>query len=118
MRSDRIEDGFWNRWYCCLMDDVVRSLEESRKVLSLSDVGLNDLGTALERFDVFPLARREVIDHPDGFITAKQFFNNMRPNEPRTPGNNVHRHQGTSDEITAPELPYNRNGSYEAVNRQ
>src|SRR5438093_7879027 len=106
MRFDRIEDGFWNRWYCCLMDDVVRSLEKSREVLPLSDVGLNDLGTALERFDVFPLARREVIDHPDGFITAKQFFNNMRPNETPTPRNDIKAHRANLHEITAPELPY------------
>ena len=39
------------------MDDVVRSLEKSREVLPLSDIGLNDLGSTLERFDVFPLAR-------------------------------------------------------------
>src|SRR5438552_2363404 len=107
MRFERIEDRFWNRWYCCLMDDVVRSLEKSREVLPLGDVGLNDLDSTLERFDVFPLARREVIDHPDGLITAKQFFNNMRPNEPSTPRNNVHRHHAISDEIIAPELPYN-----------
>ena len=89
------------------MDDVVRSLEKSREVLPLGDVGLNDLGTTLEGFDVFPLARREVIDHPDDFITAKQFFNNMRPNKPPAPRNNVHRHRATSDEDSAPELPYN-----------
>src|SRR6266705_1435540 len=105
MRFEGIEAGFWNRWYCCLMDDEVRSLEKSREVLPLSDVGLEDLGTTLERFDVFPLARREVIDRPDGFITAKQFFNNMRPNETPTTCNHIHGHPATSDEIRASELP-------------
>src|SRR5438093_11517287 len=103
MRFDRIEDRFWNRWYCCLMDDVVRSLEKSREVLPLSDVGLNDLGTTLERLDVFPLARREVIDHPHDFITAKQLSNNIRATKPPPSRHSGHRNSPTYHERSAPD---------------
>ena len=102
MRFDGIKNRFRNRRYCCLVDNVVGSFEKSREVFRFGNISINDLGAILEGFHVFALARREVIDHFDGFTPAKQFFNDMRSNEPPTSRYDIHGHRATSDEIRAP----------------
>src|SRR5262245_41092083 len=96
MRFEWIDDGFRNRRYGCLMDNVVCSFEKASEVLCFGDIGINDLDAILEGFQVFAPARREVIDHFDGFIAAKQFFDDMRPNKTPTSRDDIHRHRVTS----------------------